>query len=129
MRVVEGCGFAQGSEPNPCIASRLKPICALPCSHRRVTALIRIDRSWSPPESGRPKSIHFCSRCGQPSDEPAGRPDLRRRICRRCGMGMMLSCSRDALPGAAAAFVICTYDLSVAAVSQAGQTWDAVVGK
>jgi PAS domain-containing protein len=36
-------------------------------------------------------------------------------------MGMMLSCTRDALPGAAAAFVICTYDLTVTAVSQAGE--------
>jgi hypothetical protein len=36
-------------------------------------------------------------------------------------MGMMLSCTRDALPGAAAAFVICTYELTVTAVSQAGE--------
>jgi hypothetical protein len=36
-------------------------------------------------------------------------------------MGMMLSCARDALPGAAAAFVICTFELSVTAVSQAGE--------
>lgn len=36
-------------------------------------------------------------------------------------MGVLLSCSRDALPGAAAAFLICTYDLSVTAVSRAGE--------
>ena len=36
-------------------------------------------------------------------------------------MGMMLTCSRDALPGDAAAFVICTYELTVTAVSQAGE--------
>jgi hypothetical protein len=36
-------------------------------------------------------------------------------------MGMMLSCSRDALPGDAAAFLICTYELVVGAVSQAGE--------
>jgi PAS domain-containing protein len=36
-------------------------------------------------------------------------------------MGMMLTCSRDAMPGAAAAFLICTYDLTVTAVSQAGE--------
>lgn len=36
-------------------------------------------------------------------------------------MGMMLSCARDVLPGDAAAFVICTYDLSVTAVSRAGE--------
>ncbi len=36
-------------------------------------------------------------------------------------MGMVLSCARDALPGEAAAFVICTYDLYVSAVSEAGE--------
>lgn len=36
-------------------------------------------------------------------------------------MGMVLTCSRDALPGAAAAFLICTYELNVSAVSQAGE--------
>lgn len=34
---------------------------------------------------------------------------------------MVLSCSRDALPGDAAAFLICTYELLVSAVSQAGE--------
>jgi hypothetical protein len=36
-------------------------------------------------------------------------------------MGVLLSCSRDALPGEAAAFLICTYELGVTAVSQAGE--------
>jgi hypothetical protein len=36
-------------------------------------------------------------------------------------MGMVLSCSRDALPGEAAAFVILTYELKVSAVSLAGE--------
>jgi hypothetical protein len=36
-------------------------------------------------------------------------------------MGVLLNCSREALPGAAAAFLICTYDLRVTAVSQAGE--------
>jgi hypothetical protein len=48
-------------------------------------------------------------------------------------MGVLLSCSRDALPGAAAAFLICTYDLSVTAVSQSGEVIfgreDEVIGK
>jgi hypothetical protein len=98
-----------------------------------MTALIRIERSWVPTGGERPKPIRFCSRCGHPADEPAGRPELRRRICERCGMGMLLSCARDALPGDAAAFVICTYDLGVTAVSQAGERIfgkeEAVVGK
>ena len=33
----------------------------------------------------------------------------------------MLSCSRDVLPGARAAFLIVTFDLSVSAVSEAGE--------
>jgi hypothetical protein len=69
----------------------------------------------------RPKPIRFCTRCGHPADEPPGRPELRRRICERCEMGVLLSCSRDAFPGDAAAFLICTYDLSVTAVSEAGE--------
>jgi hypothetical protein len=98
-----------------------------------MTALIRIERSWTPTGGERPKPIRFCSRCGRPADEPAGRPELRRRICERCGMGMMLTCARDVLPGDAAAFLICTYDLTVTAVSQAGERIfgreDKVVGR
>jgi hypothetical protein len=36
-------------------------------------------------------------------------------------MGMMLSCSREALPGSAAAFLVATFDLRVSAVSEAGE--------
>jgi hypothetical protein len=36
-------------------------------------------------------------------------------------MGMMLTCSRDALPGDAAAFLISTFDLTISAVSEAGE--------
>jgi hypothetical protein len=86
-----------------------------------VTALIRIDRSWNQAEGGRSHPIRFCSRCGHPGDEPPGRPVVRRRVCARCGMGMVLSCARDALPGDAAAFLICTFELAVSAVSQSGE--------
>jgi hypothetical protein len=48
-------------------------------------------------------------------------------------MGVLLSCSRDALPGEGAAFVICTFELTVTAVSQGGEGLfgreDDVVGK
>ena len=64
-----------------------------------VTALIRIDRSWTPAGEGRPKPIRFCSRCGHPAEDPPGRPELRKRVCARCGMGLILTCPRDALPG------------------------------
>ncbi len=38
-------------------------------------------------------------------------------------MGMILSCSRDALPGDAAAFLILDYELRVSAVSEAGERY------
>jgi hypothetical protein len=88
-----------------------------------VTALIRIDRSWAPIGQGRPKPIRFCSRCGHPAEDPPGRPELRKRVCNRCGMGMVLSCSRDALPGEAAAFLILDFELRVSAVSEAGERY------
>ena len=42
-------------------------------------------------------------------------------MCDRCGMGMVLNCPRDALPGEAAAFLILDYELRVSAVSEAGE--------
>ena len=86
-----------------------------------MTALIRIDRSWTPSGPGRAKPIRFCTRCGQPGDIQPGRPDERDRVCDRCGMGLLVSCGRDALPGAAAAFMIITFELAVSAVSEAGE--------
>jgi hypothetical protein len=86
-----------------------------------MTALIRIDRSWTATGSKGAKPIRFCSRCGHPSEEPPRRPQEHGRVCGRCGMGMLLSCSREALPGEAAAFLIATFDLTISAVSHAGE--------
>jgi PAS domain-containing protein len=36
-------------------------------------------------------------------------------------MGMLLTCPGDALPSHSAAFLICTYDLTVSAVSESGE--------
>jgi hypothetical protein len=87
-----------------------------------MTALVRIDRSWIAPKA-RSRPIRFCSRCGHPSEDPPGRAArfVRDRICRRCEMGLMLTCSREALPGTAAAFLIVTFELLVSAVSEAGE--------
>jgi hypothetical protein len=38
-------------------------------------------------------------------------------------MGLLLTCGRDALPGAGAAFLIVNFDLSVSAVSEAGERY------
>jgi hypothetical protein len=91
-----------------------------------MTALTRIDRGAAdgiigPADADGPKPIRFCSRCGHPADEPPKRPQLRNRVCDRCGMGVMLSCARDALPGDAAAFLIATFDFTISAVSEAGE--------
>jgi hypothetical protein len=69
-------------------------------------------------ESG--QAVRFCSRCGRLGEDPAGRPELRRRVCGRCGMGVMLSSLADALPGPAAPFLVVTSDGVIGAVSLAG---------
>jgi len=88
-----------------------------------MTALIKIDHAWTQAGEGRPRPIRFCSHCGQPSEEPPGRnhPITGKRVCEVCGMGLMLTCGRDALPGAGAAFLVARFDLSVSALSQAGE--------
>jgi hypothetical protein len=43
------------------------------------------------------------------------------RVCDRCAEGVLLTCRRDARAADAAAFLICTYELTVSAVSAAGE--------
>lgn len=88
-----------------------------------MAALIRIDRQWTAPDSEGARPIRFCSRCGEPSGEPprAQVHVVRDRVCDQCGMGLMLSCTRDAMPGPAAMFMVFTYELEVSAVSEASE--------
>jgi hypothetical protein len=86
-----------------------------------VAALFRIDGPSAQAESAPSTPIRFCSRCGHPSEEPPGRFERQRRVCDRCGMGVLLRCSREALPGTAAAFLICTFELTVSAVSEGAE--------
>jgi hypothetical protein len=78
------------------------------------------------PQPGDPSARkRFCSRCGEPAmDPPAGAdaPRLEQRVCGICGMGILLRCNADALPGAGTAFLITNHALEVAAVSEAGET-------
>ena len=67
--------------------------------------------------------VHFCSRCGTLASHavhaprgPGGKAPLE-RVCRDCGMGVLLTCSRAALDWSNAAFLIVTADLRVSAVS------------
>ena len=86
-----------------------------------VTALTRIDPSSSPSGAPRTDSIRFCSRCGHLSEPPRAQLHVPRRVCDRCELGVLLTCRHDALPGDGAAFLICTYELTVSAVSEAGE--------
>jgi hypothetical protein len=75
--------------------------------------LTRIDPAAPPSGPALSETTSFCSRCGATSSVAS------RRVCERCEEGILLSCRREALPGDS--FVICTYDLSVTAVSDAGE--------
>lgn len=72
-----------------------------------------------------PAKKRFCSRCGEPTMEPpAGSepPPFEQRVCGVCGMGILLRCNPDALPGAGSAFLIADHKLEIAAVSEAAES-------
>jgi hypothetical protein len=58
-------------------------------------------------------STRFCSRCG------AAAAEAGRRVCAECEEGVLLGCREDAFPGEA--FLICSPDLDVTAVSAGGE--------
>jgi hypothetical protein len=57
---------------------------------------------------------HFCTHCASLFDEPAS----RRRVCPRCGLGVVLTCSSATLDAPGAAFFVVTSDLRVSAGSK-----------
>lgn len=83
-----------------------------------MAALIKIDHSFTT-RAARADILRFCTRCGEPAESPPAdaSPLSQARVCDACGMGVLLSCTREALPGARAAFVIVTAELKVTAVS------------
>lgn len=91
-----------------------------------MAPLIKIDHSFTSAAAAaqRANTVRFCSRCGEPAgDPPRGEsPLVLSRVCETCGMGMLLSCLREALPGAGAAFLIATVDLRVSAVSEPAES-------
>jgi hypothetical protein len=85
---------------------------------------IHTDFEQPAPTSDPSATKRFCSRCGEPAiDPPAGSepPLLEQRVCGVCGMGVLLRCNPDALPGAGRAFLIANHALEVAAVSEAAE--------
>jgi hypothetical protein len=79
-----------------------------------VTAVTRIRPDFPPSGPETAEAVRFCSRCGTTSHEPA------RRVCDRCEAGVLLTCRREALPGDS--FLICSYELEITAVSEAGES-------
>ena len=75
-----------------------------------------------PPE--RLARIRFCTHCGKTADVSDAHPQPYgfNRVCDRCGMGVMLSTPRMALPGSgSSAFLVVTRDGRISAVSDAAQ--------
>jgi hypothetical protein len=70
----------------------------------------------TPRRAGAVATVEFCSSCGGVSKRPAGR-----RVCPACGLGVLLSCPANALPGEAAAFLVVDSDLRVSAASAAAE--------
>jgi rubredoxin len=59
------------------------------------------------------EGARFCSRCGRTAALEA------ERVCPACGLGLLLWCREDELPGPA--FAVVGHDLRVKAVSEAGE--------
>ena len=83
-----------------------------------MAALIKIDHSFTT-RAARADILRFCTRCGEPAESPPAdeSPLSAARVCEACGMGVLLSCTREALPGARAAFLVATAELKVNAIS------------
>ena len=76
----------------------------------------------APPQ--RLERTRFCSRCATTAEEPDGQslPYGFDRVCERCGMGVMLTTPRKALPVAGGAFVVVTRDGKISAVSEGAES-------
>lgn len=72
----------------------------------------------APPQ--RAERTRFCTRCGVTSDEPEGQPVAYGfdRVCDRCGMGVVLTAPRKALPAGSTAFVVVSREGRITAVSE-----------
>jgi hypothetical protein len=77
-------------------------------------------RATPPP---RVERTRFCTRCAATAAEPEAQnvPFGFDRVCTKCGMGVMLTTPREALPGAGAAFVVVTREGRISAVSETAE--------
>jgi hypothetical protein len=62
----------------------------------------------------------FCTHCGSLFESASGTParPLRGRVCSNCGLGMVLTCSRELLSQPEGAFLVVTSDLRISAASE-----------
>ena len=65
----------------------------------------------------------FCTHCGSLFETESTTPErpLRGRVCSSCGLGMVLTCSRELLDRPGGAFLVVTSDLLVSAASEAAE--------
>ena len=65
----------------------------------------------------------FCTHCGSLFEAANMNPErpLRGRVCSNCGLGMVLTCSRELLDRPGGALLVVTSDLIVSAASEAAE--------
>jgi hypothetical protein len=76
-------------------------------------------------DAGPQHAVHFCTHCGTLSNEGD------RRVCGRCGLGVVLSCAPGLLAREGAAFLVVKADLRISAASAAVEQYlgEAVEGE
>jgi hypothetical protein len=87
-----------------------------------MTAIAQVPGVRAAPPA-RVERTRFCTRCGTTATEPEAQavPFGFDRVCGRCGMGIMLTAPREALPGSGAAFVVVTREGRISAVSETAE--------
>jgi hypothetical protein len=65
----------------------------------------------------------FCTHCGALFASANGTPErpLRGRVCSKCGLGMVLTCSTELIDQPGGAFLVVTSDLRISAASEAAE--------
>src|ERR687883_1141820 len=90
--------------------------------------LARVHPSSAHGRADREEQTRFCTHCATLFDTPAetaGAP-TRGRVCSRCGLGVVLTCSSATLSSPGAGFLVVRADLRVSAASQAAEDLFAV---
>jgi hypothetical protein len=90
--------------------------------------LARVHSAAAPGRADGDELTRFCTHCATLFDGPiaaAGHPN-RGRVCARCGLGVVLTCSSATLTAPGAAFLVVTADLRVSAASEAAEELFAV---